>query len=281
MIEALELYRGEFLPGVFARNAPDVERWIATERARLRDMAVHAAWSVAEAAVGTDGAMAARYAGVAAALTPDDEEALVRRMLLLDRVGDRAAARRAYEDFALALATEFPGEVPSDATRAVRERMSETQETPHARIALATDGERVDVDDVGAIPAAAPVPAPRIPSPPRFRASRAVVGGLALGLIALTAWGVRRLVSPPAVASISADASSPLIAVMPFTIRGGQLDYLRDGMVDLLSIDLDGAGGIRVVEPIALLDVVRQLLRVQAHSPQGGTRPSAGGRMRP
>ncbi|MEO8624907.1 MAG: hypothetical protein ABI625_27735, partial [bacterium] len=43
------------------------------------------------------------------------------------------------------------------------------------------------------------------------------------------------------------------IAVMPFTIRGGRISYLREGMVDLLSIGLDGAGDLRPVEPIVLL----------------------------
>lgn len=45
-----------------------------------------------------------------------------------------------------------------------------------------------------------------------------------------------------------------LIAVLPFTVRGNpELHYLAEGMVDLLSTQLDGAGDLRTVEPRALL----------------------------
>ncbi len=255
--EAIALYRGEFLPGVFARNAPDVERWIAGERGRLRDMAMHAAWTLAESSASTDAALAVHYSALATSFTPDDEEALVRRMLLLDRVGSRAAARRAYEDFAVALATRFPGEVPSNAARALRDRLAEPQDVELTQAGIVHDSGRIEV--VPQPPNLAPhsIQDPSAAVKRRSRSTRAVIACAALATVALTTWGVRRLVAPSEAASHAADASSQLIAVMPFTIRGGQLDYLRDGMVDLLSINLDGAGGIRVVEPIALLDAVR------------------------
>ncbi|MEM7354291.1 MAG: protein kinase, partial [Acidobacteriota bacterium] len=44
------------------------------------------------------------------------------------------------------------------------------------------------------------------------------------------------------------------VAVLPFTVRGGSdYDYLREGMVDLLSTKLDGAGDLRAVDSRALL----------------------------
>ena len=50
-----------------------------------------------------------------------------------------------------------------------------------------------------------------------------------------------------------------VIAVFPFTIRGlPELEYLREGMVDLLSAKLDAAGSLRTVDPYALLRHVRQ-----------------------
>ncbi|MDQ3950438.1 MAG: hypothetical protein M3282_08825, partial [Gemmatimonadota bacterium] len=50
-------------------------------------------------------------------------------------------------------------------------------------------------------------------------------------------------------------ASSPtVIAVLPFVVRGSrEYAYLGDGMVDLLSTSLDGAGDYRTVDPRALL----------------------------
>jgi len=65
-----------------------------------------------------------------------------------------------------------------------------------------------------------------------------------------------------------------LIAILPFTIRGGpSLAYLREGMVDLLSAKLDGAGDIRTVDPQALLAYVATL-GVQTVGPDEG-RPTA------
>ena len=44
------------------------------------------------------------------------------------------------------------------------------------------------------------------------------------------------------------------VAVLPFTVRGDpRLAYLGEGLVDLLSTKLDGAGAIRAVDPRALL----------------------------
>ena len=48
--------------------------------------------------------------------------------------------------------------------------------------------------------------------------------------------------------------SPTVIAVLPFTVRGHRdLAYLGEGMVDLLSTTLDGAGDLRTVDPRALL----------------------------
>src|SRR5262249_41214658 len=51
---------------------------------------------------------------------------------------------------------------------------------------------------------------------------------------------------PSAATAPAATAPSPgTIAVFPFAVRGsGRFDYLREGMVDLLSTKLDGAGEI-------------------------------------
>jgi len=50
-----------------------------------------------------------------------------------------------------------------------------------------------------------------------------------------------------------------VIAVFPFAVRGlPELEYLREGMVDLLSAKLDTAGSVRTVDPYALLRHVHQ-----------------------
>lgn len=52
----------------------------------------------------------------------------------------------------------------------------------------------------------------------------------------------------------AAPADPNLIAICPFTVRGGPgLAFLSEGIVDLLATKLDGAGDLRVVEPRLVL----------------------------
>ncbi len=48
------------------------------------------------------------------------------------------------------------------------------------------------------------------------------------------------------------------LAVLPFTVRGNpSLAYMREGLVELLSTKLDGAGDLRTVDPRAVLSALR------------------------
>jgi len=50
------------------------------------------------------------------------------------------------------------------------------------------------------------------------------------------------------------------IVILPFTVHGGaDAGFLGEGMVDLLGAKLNGAGGLRAVDPQALLTVLRSL----------------------
>jgi serine/threonine-protein kinase len=84
---------------------------------------------------------------------------------------------------------------------------------------------------------------------PRRRAL--VVGAVAaaLTLVAGAAWFGSRAGRDGA----GAVAGAERIAVMPFSTSGPGVEYLREGMVDLLSTNLDAVGGIRVVDPRAVL----------------------------
>jgi tetratricopeptide (TPR) repeat protein len=87
----------------------------------------------------------------------------------------------------------------------------------------------------------------------RRRARPLAVSGVALlgviTLISLVRPGTR---SRP-LASHAAVADRPAIAVLPFTVRGPGLDVWHEGMVDLLSMGLDGAAGLRAVDSRTLL----------------------------
>ncbi len=54
-------------------------------------------------------------------------------------------------------------------------------------------------------------------------------------------------------AATNSGDTSVTIAVLPFTVRGPGLELWREGMVDMLSIGLDGAAGIRTVNNRTLL----------------------------
>jgi tetratricopeptide (TPR) repeat protein len=86
---------------------------------------------------------------------------------------------------------------------------------------------------------------------PHLTWARALVGGLfafwlLFGLAGL--WVVvqdrgRAFEPPPA----HAGPAGPGIVVVPFSTSGGELDVLREGMVDILSTNLDGMGGYRAI----------------------------------
>src|SRR3989449_2780691 len=116
---ALELYRGGLLEGFFLSDAPEFERWLEVERARLRNRACQAAWTLAQQSKAEgDFAGTAQWARRAAALVPDDEETLRRLVALLDDLGDRVGAVKVYEEFARRVAVEYQVE-PAAETKAL------------------------------------------------------------------------------------------------------------------------------------------------------------------
>ncbi len=89
-----------------------------------------------------------------------------------------------------------------------------------------------------------PVPAGRRS---RVRLTVAVTAGAALAL-AVAAVLMNRT------ATNSGPISAARVAVLPFAVRsGGSFAYLAEGMVDLMSRDLDGAGDLRTVDPGTIL----------------------------
>jgi DNA-binding SARP family transcriptional activator len=105
---ALELYGGDFLPGLFLTGASEFDRWVWRERSRLRSKASAAAWTVAEEMESMEARThAAFWARRAVELAPYDEQGVRRLLTLLERVGDCGGALRAYDEFSRLLAAEF------------------------------------------------------------------------------------------------------------------------------------------------------------------------------
>ena len=112
------------------------------------------------------------------------------------------------------------------------------------------------------VKALAKLPADRFATAAQFAEALAAPAGLP----ALSRRALRVAVSAAALAGVAiavlylrprpvARVDPNLIAVLPFRVAGADpaLDYLREGMVDLLAINLTGAGGPRALDPRAIL----------------------------
>ncbi|HEX5387277.1 MAG TPA: BTAD domain-containing putative transcriptional regulator [Gemmatimonadales bacterium] len=122
--DALALYQGDFFDGVFVPAAAQgFDDWVERVRAGARGRAAAAAWRLAEAhdAAGCD-RDAAAAALRAHELAPDDECALRRLLMLLERQRDRLGALRVYDAFARRLARDY-GVAPAAETEALAARI--------------------------------------------------------------------------------------------------------------------------------------------------------------
>lgn len=65
--------------------------------------------------------------------------------------------------------------------------------------------------------------------------------------------GIRALLDPDLPSAAGGTGAAPAIVVLPFSVHGDGLDIWREGMVDLLSMGLDGAGGLRATDSRTLM----------------------------
>lgn len=116
--QAVELYRGDFLPGHFASNAaPELDDWLSRTRERLRELALEAARTLAKRCqLQGELTLAIHWARRGLAIGPDDEGSLRILIRTLGLMGDRTGAIRAYENFSRALARHYNVE-PARETR--------------------------------------------------------------------------------------------------------------------------------------------------------------------
>lgn len=119
MLRALELYRGELMPGFHLAGCVEFERWLESERGTARETAAASAWGLArtlenESQLTQAGLMAKR----AVQYKWDDERVLRRTLTMLTRIGDHAGALRLYDEFAERMRTEFDAK-PSPETIAL------------------------------------------------------------------------------------------------------------------------------------------------------------------
>jgi TolB-like protein len=66
--------------------------------------------------------------------------------------------------------------------------------------------------------------------------------------------------SSPGPGESAAEPAAPGLAVLPFSVSGGDLDVWREGMVDLLSRNLDGLGDLRAIDSRTVLARWREVV---------------------
>ncbi len=105
---AVDLYKGEFLQGLFLTEVPAFEEWLDSQRRRLRLMAEESAqYLVLEAQERGDLHQAIWWAERCLSISPSDETAVYRLVKALARSGDRAGALTVFRHFADRLRCEY------------------------------------------------------------------------------------------------------------------------------------------------------------------------------
>ncbi len=259
---AVASYHGPFLDGFFLDEAQALDEWIAVQSAQLAGRYESALESLAQAAERRDNhAAAARWWRVLATARPSDSRVALGLIDALDAMRDRATALAVGAEHVAYLQREIGVEpdvrfverlarlgVTTPPTTPPVERAPQpvTRSTPtHVAPFIAP---------LVAETLAAPLPStPALrPSPPRRRLSRlAATFGTVLLLVAAVVWWQGR-------ANRSTPRSVDVVAVLPFTYQGGgDLAYLGLGLPRLLTANLNGAGQLRTVDPIAIARATR------------------------
>jgi TolB-like protein/DNA-binding SARP family transcriptional activator/Tfp pilus assembly protein PilF len=250
--QAVSLYRGTFLDGIYWDGAPDLERWVDSERERLARAYAGALRKAAESAeaAGDSQAAAERWRQLAAH-DPYDSGTALCLMRALEAAGDRAGAIQHARVHSTLLREDLDVE-PDPEIAILLERLR--QEPAKQPAALPDPPPPAPVTASSAAPPPATASSPELrDSPPEARGPgifrswrRRAVLAAALTLLlsaAVATWGVSR---NPLTSVAAAPAS---VAVLPFVdmSSGGDSEYLSDGITEELIHALSQVEGLRVV----------------------------------
>lgn len=268
-VDALALYQGDLLPAFYLPDTPAFEQWLEGERARLRRLAAAAARGAAESCEKhSQLTTAVGYARRAVELSDADERVVRELLSLLARLGDRAGAVVAYERFARRLSNELDV-APSEETQALIARIRAPAQSAAAMSPSSTapapgsevDGLATTPEDrfasAGASARALTVPVAPVRSPWRAvarsvsRRSTLAVAGASAILLLFAAFIFSR--SGPRATALNPD----LLVIAPFEVLAPDLALWREGLADVLTRSLDGAGRLRTVSPSVALKSFR------------------------
>jgi eukaryotic-like serine/threonine-protein kinase len=240
---AAAVYRGPFLSGFHLSEAEEFERWLAGERARLARRYGQTLEHLAERQMRSgDPLRAVEWWTRLAGEDPYNSRIALRLMQALEAGGDPAGALRHASVHAELLRNDLDA-APAPDVIALADRMRQATRLIPAELDVSKPRSRV------AIPTSFGEVAAREDArrEPRRRWWIAAAGALVLA-IAAGAVLVRSRASAPS--ALDAD----LVAVAPFDVVDPSLRPWSEGLVDVLSRSLDGAGPLRTVAPTVALE---------------------------
>jgi len=241
--DAISLYRGDLLDGLFVSSAPEFEHWLDGERARLRQRACEGAWTLARIKADRGDVLEAeRCARWAASLMLPDETQIRELMRFLHALGDRSAAVRAYEEFARRLEDEYEL-TPSADTKALAVAIREAGSgSPTADGTAPRNQPPQSFADMAAIE---PGPATFNASPAARRLMRSL---LAASLVVVAGVAVAFGLGARAAGRARDERFKPRLAVLPLKNLGSTGNaYFAEGISDEITTRLAMVGGLNVV----------------------------------
>lgn len=246
--EAAALYCGPFLDGVYVAGSTTFDHWADGHRARLESLFLQASErQCAILARAQQWPECAELAGRSLDASPLSAAAALALIGALEAPGTPEADRQAldaYERLRVRLAREYRA-APAAEVVALAEKI-EARRVARGKASSGAPALESASDPAPIIATSTP---DRPERPGRIRRQLAPFAAAFLVLL-VTAAALLARVWKHASSTVSPSA----VAVLPFAVRGGPgVQYLRQGMVDLLSTNLDGAGALRTVDPRAVL----------------------------
>ena len=259
---AVELYRGPFLDGFFVSGSPEFERWSSAQRDRLAGRAADALERLAMSAEGTgDYRSAIEWRRRLCTLFPYDSGAALKLMTVMARAGDRAGALQHAQAHAALLREELDIE-PDAVVEAFASKLRDPVEWTPDEL-LPAPAERLTREMGGVAPASMALasrsesPAPVAVWVPTARARRwaRVAATVSVAAVLVVAGILAGRIGRPAPVTLDSLAPRQRVVVAPFRVAGAVsgLEYLRDGMVELLSTRLADDTAARSVDAGAVL----------------------------
>jgi serine/threonine-protein kinase len=242
---AVACYTAPFLDGFYLNGGGEFETWAEAERSRLASQ-----FRGALETLSTEASRRGEHRAAAEAwrrlleLDPLSSHAAFGLMTALDHAGERAEALRCGEAYGELVRSELGTDPPAELSQWIElhRHVSGNGATGAPGNGVARNGSRVSYQS----PAARSAPANRLTTggdaaPPR-RSRAAVRRWGAVGLAALAAAGVLLLGNRT---NVPPDPN--LLAIAPFDVLDPSLEIWHEGLVDVLSRNLDGAGPLRTV----------------------------------